>query len=241
MGLVPKEKSVEMKPRRLNKLLSLFSVILIGAIGSGFWDFFLRDMIYYLGGIFVHFMNFIFAGYTDRLFENVGKQINGLILIPSIFIVTLIIMLPLIMYLLARILRYKIVDSVNTLSENNTEKTVIENVPIERFMLWIGAIAIKRRRLYMIIMLMPSIISSIVYTDVLVTEVTNSSAVTQMDRWLDILRPDINENEYYRLISEFRLVDDRKSYQDLVDKVQNYAINVSVKLPELAIYGIETK
>lgn len=241
MGLVPKEKSVEMKPRRLNKLLSLFSVILIGAIGSGFWDFFLRDMIYYLGGIFVHFMNFIFAGYTDRLFENVGKQINGLILIPSIFIVTLIIMLPLIMYLLARILRYKIVDSVNTLSENNTEKTVIENVPIERFMLWIEAIAIKRRRLYMIIMLMPSIISSIVYTDVLVTEVTNSSAVTQMDRWLDILRPDINENEYYRLISEFRLVDDRKSYQDLVDKVQNYAINVSVKLPELAIYGIETK
>lgn len=241
MGLVPKEKSVEMKPRRLNKLLSLFSVILIGAIGSGFWDFFLRDMIYYLGGIFVHFMNFIFAGYTDRLFENVGKQINGLILIPSIFIVTLIIMLPLIMYLLARILRYKIVNSVNTLSENNTEKTVIENVPVERFMLWIEAIAIKRRRLYMIIMLMPSIISSIVYTDVLVTEVTNSSAVTQMDRWLDILRPDINENEYYRLISEFRLVDDRKSYQDLVDKVQNYAINVSVKLPELAIYGIETK
>ncbi|MCS6134945.1 hypothetical protein G3496_08380 [Shewanella baltica] len=217
----------DVKINKFGKIYSIISVVFIGAIGSGLWDLFLKDLIYYVGEIFVTVMSSIYTGYSDSLFTNVGKQSDVLMYIPSIFIIVIIIMSPLFVYIkLKRILRHL----------RETPSKVINN-KVEGFLF---NLIKNKQRFFVGIIIAPLFLMSIIYTDLLVKSVTNISAVNNMERWLTVVRPYIEERDYYKLESEFRMVNSRLSYQLLVNKVENHALKQSVELPELKLYGIET-
>ena len=87
------EKSI-----KLGKIYSLFYVILVGAIGSGLWDLFLKDLLYSAGGLFVNIASSIYDGYFDHLYRDVGKKIDLLLYFPGIALISLAIISPLVMY-----------------------------------------------------------------------------------------------------------------------------------------------
>jgi hypothetical protein len=98
----------------------------------------------------------------------------------------------------------------------------------------------NKQRVFVGILIAPMFLMSIMYTGILVKSLTNIAAVNNMERWLTVVRPYIEERDYYKLDSEFRMVNSRHSYQLLVSKVENHALKQSVELPELKLYGIKT-
>jgi len=56
-----------------NKFWSIFVVIFLGAIGSGLWDLFLKDLLFSLVNVMVNVANYFFDGYADSLYSEVGK------------------------------------------------------------------------------------------------------------------------------------------------------------------------
>ena len=52
-----------------HSLVSYFWIILIGALGSGLWDLFLKDLLYNTGNVFVNSMSYMYSGYIDSLYN----------------------------------------------------------------------------------------------------------------------------------------------------------------------------
>jgi hypothetical protein len=217
----------EIKTNKLGKIYSIFSVVFIGAIGSGVWDLFLKDLIFYAGEVFVNSMSSMYSGYFDRLFENVGVQSKALMYLPSIFIVMLIIAAPFFVYIKIRRMLRHIDEESNEL--NNSQSIS-----------FLFGLAKTKQRLFTSIIMVPLFLISLMYTDLLIKSLTNVSAINNMERWLTVVRPYVKEKDYHLLVSEFRMINSRLSYQLLVNKIERYASEQSVLLPKMQIYGIET-
>ena len=76
------------------------------------------------------------------------------------------------------------------------------------------------------------------YIDLLIISSTNNRAVSTVERRLDIIRPFISEAKYYRLISNFRMVENRDSMQKLITEIDQIANEQKVKLPKIKLYSI---
>ena len=213
------------------KIYSLLSVVLVGAIGSGVWDIFLKELIYNLGGLLVKIATSFYKGYFDRLYENVGSKTDILLYIPSVFILGTIIFLPIFFYLkLSTILR----RAAKATDEN--QKIVKQELSkAQRFIL---TQAWEHSARFKIILIIPLIFCSIIYTDILIVSVVNNSAVKSVQRRLDIIRPYATEGGYYQLVSNFRMVKSRDSLQKLISDIDTIAIKQNIHLPELKLYGV---
>ena len=213
------------------KIYSLLSVVLVGAIGSEVWDIFLKELIYNLGGLLVKIATSFYKGYFDRLYENVGSQTDILLYIPSVFILGAIIFLPIFFYLkLSTILR----RAAKATDEN--QKIVKQELSkAQRFIL---TQAWEHSARFKIILIIPLIFCSIIYTDILIVSVVNNSAVKSVQRRLDIIRPYATEGGYYQLVSNFRMVKSRDSLQKLISDIDTIAIKQNIHLPELKLYGV---
>lgn len=213
------------------KIYSLLSVVLVGAIGSEVWDIFLKELIYNLGGLLVKIATSFYKGYFDRLYENVGSKTDILLYIPSVFILGTIIFLPIFFYLkLSTILR----RAAKATDEN--QKIVKQELSkAQRFIL---TQAWEHSARFKIILIIPLIFCSIIYTDILIVSVVNNSAVKSVQRRLDIIRPYATEGGYYQLVSNFRMVKSRDSLQKLISDIDTIAIKQNIHLPELKLYGV---
>jgi hypothetical protein len=221
----------DVKTNKFGKVYSIFSVVLIGAIGSGVWDLFLKDLIYYTGGLFVKVMSSMYAGYFDRLFEDVGLQSKALIYLPSIFIILLLIAAPLFVYIKLKRTLKRINDYSNEVPNEPSESKVTD---------FLSNLAKTKQRVFISILMVPFLLLSIMYTDLLIKSVTNVTAIYNMERWLSVIRPYVKDKDYHLLVSEFRMVNSRLGFQLLVNKVESHALEQSVLLPKMQIYGIET-
>jgi len=214
------------------KVYSLFYIIIIGAIGSGIWDLFLRDLIYWFGDVFVKIASSLHQGYFDRLYEDVGKQLDVLLYFPSIFMILILVLSPIIFYGYITV-RFKRIGKTltNENEEVETDFNKYEEFIINQF--------IKHRTRLKIILIIPLIICSIMYIDILIVSVTNIKAVRNVNRRLEIIRPYISENQHHLLISKFRMVEDRDNMQELIVEIEQLANNQKLKLPKLNLYGID--
>lgn len=210
---------------KLKKLFSLLSVILIGAIGSGVWDLFLKNFIYQAGGALVKIASSFHQGYSDRLYKYVGNQFDGLLHLPSYLIVSLIVMSPLIAYVFF------------TIQINRTKKETEEENKLEIFIL---KQIFEHPTRFKIAIIIPFLLSSLPYIDLLIVSSTNDRAIRTIEQRLDIVRPYIAQAKYYELISNFRLVENRDSLQKLITQTDQIANEQNIKLPELKLYGIES-
>lgn len=222
------------KDSKVSKLYSILVVVFLGALGSGLWDFLLKDFLYSLSYYFVSVLSWFYKGYLDSLYKDVGRQLDIFLYFPSIFLMVFIIgfMFYFMLYFSNRVKninrRRSYIVNVETLEvkESNNRNGLITYV--------------KLKALYLVMILL-SIFTSLLYVNELITSLSQISAVKQMERNFSIIRPYISDNEYHYLISEFRMIDDLEKYQILYHKVEDYAISSNIKLPKSKLYGINSK
>lgn len=219
------------KELKIRKIYSLFYVILIGAIGSGVWDLFLKNLIYQAGEVLVKIASSFHQGYSDRLYENVGIQFDKLLHLPSFAIIAFIIIFPLCAYFYLT----NIINRARAAVEEKNDKS-----EINKFEMFIFNQIIEHPTRFKIALIIPLLLSSLPYIDLLIVSSTNNRATSAVERRLDIVRPYISQIKYYELISSFRLVENRNNLQQLINQIDQIANEQNVKLPELKLYGISS-
>jgi hypothetical protein len=220
------EKSI-----KLGKIYSLFYVILVGAIGSGLWDLFLKDLLYSAGGLFVNIASSIYDGYFDHLYRDVGKKIDLLLYFPGIALISLAIISPLVMYFYVSIgfsrLEIALDDDDDDAELGKFSKFLIDQLE-------------NHRLRFILILVIPFFIFSISILDLYISSLSSTGAVRAIERRVEIIRPYISDIEKHKIISGFRLVDNRVKLQELVKKIDQVADKNNISLPEISLYGIES-
>ena len=220
------------KGKQFNKTFTIFSLILLGSIGSGLWDLFFKDALFFIGEIFVRIAFTIYSGYFDFLYGSVGRQPEPLLIyLPGIAIITVVILLPVFAYFMINRLYSRIDSKLSANNDSSDGESKISN--------YIFYIFQHHRNIFKAAYIIPLILMSILYTSILIKSSSNINAINSIERRMAIVRPYFAEQKYHELVSQFRLVDSRNALQEIIDDIEVIAKNNDIDLPELNLYGIE--
>ncbi len=211
----------------LKKIYPILSVLCITILGAALWEFFLRDFAYYLGNLFVKILSFIFSGYINHLYRDVGKADDLMVYVPALIAIVIIAFFPYICYLFLKETYSKIAPEAEGILDDDIES-------IKRQLQHIY----KNKNRDIVLILLPAIISSFFLTEMFITEFSKISAVNQIERRLEIIRPHIDERNYYLLWSEYRLIDGKEKLEMLFLKTNEMAAKNKITLPEVELFGI---
>jgi hypothetical protein len=209
----------------IKKSYSIIGVILIGALGSGLWEVFLKNFIYNTGNLFVEIMSHFYRGYIDSLYKYVGKTDSLLQYLPSILVLVLIIISPILMYIVF-IRAYKMINQ----DKENEKESIVQKIIL--FFL------VSKRRIFLLVIIF-TLPLSLIYTDILVKEVTYLNANHYIERTLEIIRPYIEDSEYILMRSEFRQIDNKGKFIKLYSKIKGIALKENITIPQAKFYGID--
>jgi len=215
---------------KTNKIKTFIGIILLGLLGSGLWDFAFKDLCLIFGNFFANSMSIVYNGYLEDIYKGVGNNQNILKIFPSMIIIIGIICTP-----IFAIRKFsQILDKRDRM--NHSQLPYIEKKT--HFKDFILFLAKRRIRLYTFIILL-TIPMSIIYIDLLIKEMSKNTAAIYIERDLEIIRPVINDATYYKLRSEFRLIDSKKGIEDIYIKIKFYAKTNKINLPEKSLIGIK--
>lgn len=207
-----------------NKIKTISGVILIGAIGSLLYDVLLKDIFFFLGSIFVDGATFISSGYVDYLYKDVGKGSIYFALLPSIFIIVCVLISPYYFYL-----------KINSIYAKHEQSPQLENKSVVRKPFYYLAKKKSRMNIFIIIFSIPMVL---LYSDLLIKEMSTIKACSKIERNLEIARPYITNKEYLLLRSNYRLIDDKKKLADLIKQLEKIGVEKKIDLPEIELLGL---
>ena len=78
----------------------------------------------------------------------------------------------------------------------------------------------------------------IMYSDMLIQEISTIKACRKIERELYIIRPYITNQEYLIIYSDYRQIDNKEKLINLLQHIQLKAIERKIKLPEAELLGI---
>ena len=182
------------------RFFSIIGIIFIGAIGSGLWDVFLKDLVYNTGNLFVEIVSHFYIGYVDSLYENVGKSDSVLQYLPALFILICII-IPIPLYFI--LIFNRLYNELNRKDEGNVESDKVSLIMKLSILLMKSKI-----RIYSFI-LVTTLPLSIGCINIIIKETTNYNANIYIERALEIIRPNIDQPEYFILRGEYRQIDNK--------------------------------
>ncbi|OOG73131.1 hypothetical protein [Algoriphagus sp. A40] len=204
------------------KIKTLVGVLIIGAIGSLLYDVLLKDFFFFLGSIFVSVATFIYSGYVDHLYSDVGKGGLFFQVLPAVLIVTIILCSP--YYFYNKINRVYAKQDSPVLETGGKFNPITYLVQRK-----------KRMNVFISVMGIPIII---IYSDMLIKEVSTIKACRKIERNLDIIRPHIGEKNYHILYSDYRQIDGKSKLIDLINDINIKAKKAEVDLPEINLLGL---
>nr|MBC7612936.1 hypothetical protein [Pseudopedobacter sp.] len=195
---------------------TVFGVILLGAIGSGFWELFLRDFLFYLGNIFIKTATFFYSGYVDHLYSEVGNGYSEILIFPCLLIFLL-------GYAGTLFLFFKL-----TKNENKSESDYIKKIILK--------LSIEKAKFLLVSILF---IMNIFYADLILNSVSNYQACTGIERRLDIIRPYITEDKYNYLVSEYRLIDNKDKLESILTDINKITTKFKLDVKKVKLLGID--
>jgi len=183
--------------------LGILGTILLGAIGSGVWEWILADLFSWLGNSFISIASTFSKVYVDSLYKDIWKGAEYSYL-REIYVITFVIylMLPLI------ILRIRI--------RKPNKKTDTNNKAQKKFILGVLIAAL-------IFTLTIKIWETNYTVDTAKTLIANIS----------ILAPNIDPEEIKILKSEFNMVKDREAVHSLKDKIDKLSNDNQIKIHDM--------
>ncbi|KPZ71199.1 hypothetical protein MTF66_34125 [Pseudoalteromonas sp. 2CM39R] len=215
----------------LKKIIKFIIILLVGGLGSGVWELFLKDTIFTIGELFVRFFNSFISDYNNSLYENVGSGGEALKVFSSIILLVLLCLIPIFYYI-------RFCRTWSEIEESGESKfsEPEENNESNFFELFIE----KHPMIVNIIVFFAMLTCSLMYVNLTIQLASETAAVNAIKRRLDIIRPYINENEYFKLYSEYRQIDGIFTLQRLINKTEAIAVEKKVQLPKVNLYGITT-
>jgi hypothetical protein len=212
----------------LKKFISLLGLLLIGAIGSGLWDIFLKDLLYNIGNIFVDGVSFFYSDYINSLYENIGKNASVFDILPGVVIITLFIGLSFFFLIFMMFIYRKAIKGDDDINKSNKATKP-------------SSYSLKSRKILIIIAILISLYNSITYTNLLIKEMTTLRARNYIERTSEIIHPNITEEEYLKLRSSYRQIDNKEKFENTLNQIISYAEKDSIVLPEIKFYGINIR
>lgn len=201
-------------------ILTILGTILLGAIGSGIWDWILADALTYAGNAVLKLFSMAFSGYLNALYKEVGKG-SMYSMISSIF--TMFFMLIIIFPAVAVMaINKKINMLVKQKCEQDDEtKSVDEKID-------------KITKLFKY-RLLPvfGILVVIVTLQIWQVSYTNSAS-NFIERSIDIVSPYVSSTERMVLISEYRSILNADGFYEIKNKLHELALKHSLELPEFS-------
>lgn len=201
-------------------ILTVLGTILLGAIGSGIWDWVLADALALAGNAVLKLFSAAFGGYLNVLYKEVGK---GALypMIMSLF--TMFFMLILLFPALAvLIVNFKIKQIVKQKSKSNDEK---KNFDEKLY---------KVTKMFKFRLLPLCGIVVVIITLQIWQVVYSNSASSFIERSIDIISPYVSEAERKTIISEYRMISNADDFYKIENKLLKLASKNSLKLPKFS-------
>lgn len=203
--------------------------IILTALGgvavNALYDIFFKNLIYITGSVFVKFFSFIYSGYLDRLYSRIGAQTDLLLIFPSIVILVSIFLSCFYvgLFFIGKFKFNKLELVKRQILIFNTEN---------------GILTLYYSTKFLVVALF---FLSFIYVEMTIRLTVNHLAINSIKWRLDVIRPYISQEYSYKLLSEFRLVDNRFKLQNLVTKIEDVGKKNNIELPEFRLYGIKSK
>ncbi|EGQ9235333.1 hypothetical protein F8Y91_22900 [Vibrio alginolyticus] len=196
-----------------NKVWSIMSIIFLGSLGSGLWELFLKDVLFYTLQWITDIGDSLFSGFADGFYSDVGKASQSMltILVPLIFVFAVI----------GFAWRNVILYFVQTSDDYNNEQSSLQSQPRERT---------KFLSVFYPVM---TLLITVTYGYALISDIYNYKVSIYTDRTIEILRPEISEDEYFKLRSLYRQVETREQFQYLFNELNRLGHLHAISLPKL--------
>ena len=208
-------------------ILSIFLIIFLGAIGSGFWEMFLKDFLFFILDYVLSIIYSIFGSYGNSLYSDVGKNVsNRLLLLPSLFLI-----LGFIVFGWGMTFYYNKLLHVYENLQDTVEQDEATLEDLEKDDKKIPFI-LRHRYIIQKFIYLNAIFITISYSYTLIEATNNAKAATYIDRCIEILHPYITENEFLKLRSAFRQVDTLDEFKNLYKKINDIGIAKKIELPD---------
>jgi len=206
--------------KNIKKITSVLSIIFIGAVGSGFWDLFLKDMLFFIIDNLFFLINLINNRFIDNIYSRVGSGNELVSIFPS-----LVIMLGIIGFLFTVLFIYKQIQHR------------------ERSSYSVDAMAnkiINNKHLSIIVVYIPLMVLILLYSHLAISSFFSYKASSYIDRSIEIIRPYISNAEYYNLRSQYRLINNRKRLEKTLNTLLEISEKESILLPKIRFIGVKS-
>lgn len=222
----------------LNRIIriawSIAGLILVGALGSGLWDLFLKDAFLELGNLTLTFIVSLWGGYVDVLHRSIGKLHHDLLIVPlfALFIVAgLLIPWAMIWKLLSMISQLRERIFLRLREESNSQFSLTEkDIPLTE--------EVQHLRTRTILFLVPFSVSITLLVAIMAWQLTYTrSASTWAEQSIEILAPYVTQQEHLKLRSDLRRVDNAEKFYFLHGTLRATANRNAVPLPSFMPIG----
>lgn len=205
------------------KILSIMVVIFLGALGSGLWELFLKDILFYLLNFTLLLIHDIFNSFGNSLYSDVGKNISRLVVLPAHLM--LIFMIGFYWFIALRFSR--------TVAKYDNDEYESEEINYDKSFL------IRHIHKIKVINYIFAIFITIFYSYSIIESNNNFRSAIYLDQSIEILRPYISEDEFRLLRSEFRQIDTLNKFKILYMKVNEISYLKKIELPKYSPLLVE--
>ncbi len=213
------------------KAKGLIGVIFIGILTSSLWELVFKDLLFFIGNLFVETASLFYKNYIDNIYTDVGKGDYFFLTLPSIAIIVFVIMFPVfsLIFLKYLFLKYDYKNKINS-SQNieNRQSFILKTMDY---------LTQKKWRIYLLILLI-SLPNSIIYIDSLISDISSISAYRNINRKIDIVKPYITQREYDLLKSEMLQINSKNKVINIIRNLNNVALKNHISFEEKKLIGI---
>lgn len=200
----------------------LGGALIIGALGSGLWDLFLKGVFIFLGNSFINLISLFYSGYIDLIYSHVGGGYDFLVVLPTLLLFLFVILFGVFFLFFYHFRVRRIINGTYESSKNRVGQTRYIKIMTNPFTVWVIMFT-----------------AIILYSDLLIKGATSYTACTTIERNMDIIKPYVSEHEFNLLRSEYRLVNDKTKFKNLVTKINKVADTRHIELPGKVFLGIK--
>ena len=200
----------------LNRLMYLAGVIVIGAAGSAMWEIIGVPLFEGISSLFAITVSFFFESYIDYLHADIGKGIEGQSIMSLVYLVLILILFLITIVIVLKSIKFKSPTPLTLFEDDNESKSPV---------VWSSYVGIVLSLLGMLLLT-----SSFVKNDY------NEKAVIFVERAIDILSPQLYEqnkgwDKILSLQAQYRTVDNAEKFHTLYRNLNQIAHEQKVTLP----------
>lgn len=211
----------------LKAILGTIGVLIIGGLGGGVWELFMKPIFEWSGNLFLTSMSYVFQGYSNILHSNIGKgpqtYIHSIAVLLLFFFIS---GLWLVIFIYTTTLMQHKEKPQAQEQEHEKCETDAEQIPNE----------VQRRKNRLFRYKIPiSILITSFYISNMFEVAYSAKASIYIERSIDILAPKIPPEKVLDLRAKYRLIDNAEKFYALDSELKTIASETNSTLPAFTV------